>query len=172
MCEFSRLCRRLGEPYLLASRALLAQLSAGNGRVESPEVGPLLSPGVWGTLEVQSQKWCNDFNGWKCLLACWYHFLCMWGLMQDCLSPKMKYSTCMYMSCVPRPRSQTTSEKKKNWQVAGEAPVEEFQQTAKLVEQEVAPEGSEMQASMLASMSFPSPESWLMFFGENKNRWF
>eukprot|EP00434_Breviolum_minutum_P003511 symbB.v1.2.003087.t1/scaffold174.1/size397799/7 len=33
-------------------------------------------------------------------------------------------------------------------QVAGEAPVEEFQQTAKLVEQEVAPEGSEMQAAL------------------------
>ena len=34
------------------------------------------------------------------------------------------------------------------WQVAGEAPVEEFQQTAKLVEQEVAPEGSEMEEPM------------------------
>jgi len=67
--------------------------------------------------------------------------------------PKMKYST-----CVPRPRSQTTSENKKNCQVAGEAPVEEFQQTAKLVEQEVAPEGSEMEAWMLASMRFLHPK--------------
>lgn len=31
-------------------------------------------------------------------------------------------------------------------QVAGEAPVEEFQQTAKLVEEEVAPQGSQMEA--------------------------
>ena len=43
--------------------------------------------------------------------------------------------------------------------------MEEFQQTAKLVEQEVAPEGSEMQASMCRRNS---PESWELMFSEIK----
>ena len=62
--------------------------------------------------------------------------------------------------------SQHPKKKKKNWQVAGEAPVEEFQQTAKLVEQEVAPEGSEMQASMLSSKSLTP--MLVDVFGEKK----
>eukprot|EP00435_Cladocopium_sp_Y103_P015137 s2819_g3.t1 len=38
-------------------------------------------------------------------------------------------------------------------QVAGEAPVEEFQQTAKLVEEEVAPQGSQMEAALEAVLA-------------------
>ena len=44
--------------------------------------------------------------------------------------------------------------------------MEEFQQTAKLVEQEVAPEGSEMQASMLSSKSLTP--MLVDVFGEKK----
>ena len=156
-CVNFKIVRRLGEPYLLANRALLAQLSAGNGRVESPEVGPLPFKVRSGAMTWRVEVFTSGM--FVAFYACED-----WCRIQ---SPKLKYS-----KCVPRPRSQTTSgkKKKKHWQVAGEAPVEEFQQTAKLVEQEVAPEGSEMQAFFVVVEKLHPKVGWC--FSENKNRWF